>query len=466
MSLQGLPSSIDEATRLLREGETSAVELTKAYLERIDRVGPGVNAFITVAREEALDAARAADDAVARGEELGPLHGIPIGVKDNIDVAGIPTTVGSAFLGAKAAGSDATVVQRLKAAGAVIVGKTNLHEFAWGGTTENEHFGATRNPWDLSRNAHGSSGGSAAAVAAGLCLGALGTDTGGSIRNPAAVTGLTGLRPTVGRASNAGIFPVAWSMDTVGPITRTAAEAALIHGIIAGHDTADPATSTRPVAPVSPDAGLKGKRIGVIRDFALNQIDDGVRRAIERALQDFEDAGALIVDVDMPDVADYYGAWLIVQTAEASSVHRRLLAEHRDEYGADVRGFLHAGQQIPAGDYLLAQRYRSYLRKRFVGLFADLDAVVTPTCATIAAPVGADPRDAALARTAMHRERAVFTGLASALAMPALSVPCGMSEGMPVGLQLMGAPFDESGILEIGIAYQAVTEWHRAVAPI
>jgi aspartyl-tRNA(Asn)/glutamyl-tRNA(Gln) amidotransferase subunit A len=460
-----LPSSIDDARGLLLGGVMSATEVTLGSLQRIDETDSHINAFITVTRAEALDAARAADEAIARGESPGPLHGIPIGVKDNIDVEGVRTTVGSAFLDGIAE-RDATVVRRLKQAGAIIIGKTNLHEFAWGGTTENEHFGATHNPWDVSRNAHGSSGGSAAAVASGQCLAALGTDTGGSIRNPAAVTGLTGLRPTVGRVSNVGVFPVAWSMDTVGPIARTASEVALIHSVIAGHDPADPDTSRRPVRQPSAENGIQGRRVGIIRDFALTKIDDGVRDAIERALATLEDAGAVIVDVDMPDIADYYSSWLIVQTAEAASVHRRMLAAHRDEYGIDVRGLLHAGQLIPAADYILAQRFRSHLRRRFLALFETLDAFVTPTCATIAAPIGVDPRRAALARTTMHRDRAVYTGLASALAMPALSVPCGTSEGMPVGLQIMGAPFDEAGVLEIGIGYQAVTDWHRAFAPV
>jgi aspartyl-tRNA(Asn)/glutamyl-tRNA(Gln) amidotransferase subunit A len=457
------PSSIDEARRLLLSRQVAATELTRSFLQRIAETDCDINAFITVTRAEALDAASAADEMIARGDSPGPLHGIPVGVKDNIDVEAVRTTVGSAFLDGIAA-RDATVVQRLKQAGAIIVGKTNLHEFAWGGTTENEHFGATHNPWDASRNAHGSSGGSAAAVAAGHCLAALGTDTGGSIRNPAAVTGLTGLRPTVGRVSNAGVFPVAWSMDTVGPIARTASEVALIHAVIAGYDPADPATSRRSVRHPSTADGIRGRRIGIVREFALRHIDDGVRDAIERALVVFADAGAEIVDIDMPDVADYYASWLIVQTAEAASVHRHMLAAHRDEYGVDVRGLLHAGQLIPAADYILAQRYRNHLRRRFLALFETLDVFVSPTCATIAAPIGVDPRRAALARTAMHRERAVYTGLASALAMPALSVPCGMSEGMPVGLQIMGAPYDEAGVLEIGIGYQAATDWHCRLA--
>jgi aspartyl-tRNA(Asn)/glutamyl-tRNA(Gln) amidotransferase subunit A len=453
------PSSIDEARRLLLGGYVSATELIQSFLDRIDETDGRINAFITVTRAEALAAATTADETMARGDSPGPLHGIPVAVKDNIDVEAVRTTVGSSFLDGIAT-RDATVVQRLKQAGAIVMGKTNLHEFAWGGTTENEHFGPTRNPWDMSRNAHGSSGGSAAAVAAGHCLAALGTDTGGSIRNPAAVTGLTGLRPTVGRVSNAGVFPVAWSMDTVGPIARTASEVALIHAIIAGHDPAAPATSQRSVRMPSTADGIRGRRIGIVRDFALRHVDDGVRHAIEEALLVFADAGAEIVDIDMPDVADYYASWLIVQTAEAASVHRHMLAEHRDDYGVDVRGLLHAGQLIPAADYLLAQRHRNHLRRRFLALFETLDVFLTPTSATIAAPIGVDPRRAALARTAMHRERAVYTGLASALAMPALSVPCGMSEGMPVGLQIMGKPHDEAGVLEIGIAYQAATDWH------
>lgn len=466
MNMAALPTDIESASRILHAREVSAVELTEAYLKRIECTESNINAFITVTPEEALGAARAADDVAARGVFLGPLHGIPVGIKDNINTAGIRTTCGAAFLEGNVPGSDATVVKRLKRAGAIIIGKTNMHEFAWGRTTENEHFGATRNPWDPNRNAHGSSGGSAAAVAAGQCLLAIGTDTGGSVRNPAAVTGLTGMRPTVGRISNAGVFPLAWSMDTVGPISRTVKDAAIAYTVIAGHDPADPATTRRLVPLTPPGCDLRGKRIGIIRDFALGNVDNGVRAAMEHALSDLEDAGVSIVDVNMPDIAEYYDAWLIVHTAEPSAVHRQLLTAHRDEYGVDVRGMLHAGQSIPAGDYILAQRYRQHLRQRFLSIFADLDAMVMPTCATIATRVGEDPREIARRRVTPDDGPTFYAGLASTLAMPALSVQCGMSDGMPVGMQIMGKPYDEETILAIGMAYQEITHWHQAVAPV
>ncbi|WP_159803479.1 amidase [Arthrobacter zhaoguopingii] len=463
---RAFPDGIDEASGLIHRREASSRELTELYLERIAVAEPQLNAFITVAADKARAAADAADAMLAAGYDLGILHGLPFAVKDNIDTEGIRTTSGSGFLRGNVPATDATVIRRLKRAGAVVVGKTNLHEFAWGGTTENEHYGPTRNPWDLSRNAAGSSGGSAAAVAADEALFALGTDTGGSVRLPAAATGITGLRPTLGRVSNAGVFPLAWSMDTVGAMARTARDVAVVHTAIAGCDPADPSTSSRPVPETPrPLVNLRGLRLGVVTDFAFPGVDPAVVAATHKALEDLEAAGPQVIPLAMPRLGEYYDAWLTVHIAEPSAVHQQLLRNHAAEYGQDVRALLQAGELILATDYLQAQRYRQQLREEFLTVFDGIDAFITPTAASPCSPLGSSPLEIARTMVTPDGTPRFFTGLASVLGMPALSVPCGMADGVPIGLQIMGRPHDETGILQIAMAYQELTSWHRQRPP-
>jgi aspartyl-tRNA(Asn)/glutamyl-tRNA(Gln) amidotransferase subunit A len=451
LATRGIP----ELLRLLDARELSAVELTRSCLDDIERHDGRVGAFIAVTPETALQAAREADDRRSRGED-GPLLGIPIALKDNIDSAGTPTTAGSSFYGAAPAERDAAVTARLRAAGAVILGKTNMHEFAWGATTENETFGTTRNPWDLSRTAHGSSGGSAAAVAAGFCVAALGTDTGGSIRNPAAGTGLSGLRPTVGGIDLDGVLPLAWSMDTVGPLARSVADVSIVHSVLDG-------------APVPSGAGatsLGRFRVGVIRDAALERCDPPVRAAFERAIDEIRAGGASVIDLDVPDIEAYYDAWLITQSAEAAVVHTRMMKEHAGDYSEEVLIQLEAGARVSTTDYLESQRYRQHLRDRFDILFAELDVILTPTFASVAPPVGGDPFELLKTRFRAGEGRRSFTALPSVLAFPALSVPCGFVDGLPVGMQVFAGAWRVADCLEFGIGYQQATDWHRAVAPL
>lgn len=450
---------IPELLRLLDARELSAVELTRSCLDDIERHDDRVGAFIEVTAETALRAAREADERRRTGGH-GPLLGIPIALKDNIDSAGTLTTAGSSFYGAAPAERDAAVTARLRAAGAVILGKTNMHEFAWGATTENETFGTTRNPWDLSRTAHGSSGGSAAAVAAGFCVAALGTDTGGSIRNPAAVTGISGLRPTVGGIDLDGVLTLAWSMDTVGPLARSVADVSIVHSVLDGAP-----------APVPRGAGAGGRpirqfRVGVIRDAALERCDPPVRAAFELAIDEIRAGGASIIDLELPDIEAYYDAWLITQSAEAAVVHTRMMKEHADDYSEEVLIQLEAGARVSTTDYLEAQRYRQHLRDRFDILFAELDVILTPTFASVAPPVGGDPFELLKTRFRAGEGRRSFTALPSVLAFPALSVPCGFVDGLPVGMQVISGAWREADCLEFGIGYQAATEWHRAVAPL
>lgn len=468
MSLsQIVPGDIAEAAALIRSREITCRELVDGYLERIELAEPTINAFITIAAQQARDSADAADAMIRAGYSLGPLHGLPVGIKDNIDTAGIRTTSGSGMLGGNIPSRDATVVDRLKRAGAIVIGKTNLHEFAWGGSTENEHFGATKNPWDISRNAAGSSGGSGAAVAAGECLFSLGTDTGGSIRLPAAAAGISGLRPTVGRVSNSGVMPLAWTMDTVGPLARTVDDVALVHGVIAGHDPADQATSGRAVPEfVRRSRGLQGVRLGIVKDFSLAKMQPSVEEATRTALHEIQSAGAEIIEVDLGDISHFYDAWLAIHVAEPSAVHQQRLRTNPEAFGADVRAFLQAGEFILATDYIQAQRYRSHLRARFLSAFEGIDAFLTPTAAAPADVLGTSPTAFASGLVDPDGKLNFFTGLPSVLAFPALSVPCGFAEGVPVGLQIIGRPYDEAGILAIGSAYQAISGWHSHRAPL
>lgn len=464
---QIIPDGIAEATALIKNRELSCRELVDGYLERIEQAEPVINAFITVASEQARESADAADVMLRSGSSLGPLHGLPVGIKDNIDTAGIRTTSGSGMLRENMPVHDATVVERLKRAGAIVIGKTNLHEFAWGGSTENEHFGSTKNPWDTSRNAAGSSGGSGSAVAAAECLFALGTDTGGSIRLPAAAAGISGLRPTVGRVSNAGVMPLAWTMDTVGPLARTVEDVALIHGVIAGYDPADLACLERPLPDFKRrERGLQGVRLGIIKDFSLAKMQPTVEAATRAALHEFQTAGAEIIEIDLGDISQFYDAWLAIHVAEPSAVHQRRLRENPDAFGTDVRALLQAGEFILATDYIQAQRYRTHLRGRFMASFQGIDAFLTPTAAAPADLLGVSPAGFASALVNPSGELNFFTGLPSVLAFPALSVPCGFAEGIPLGLQIIGRPFDEAGILAIGAAYQEISDWHSKRAPI
>lgn len=468
MSLsQIVPDDIAEAAALIRSGEITCRELVDGYLERIELAEPAINAFITIAADQARESADAADAMLRAGSSLGPLHGLPVGIKDNIDTAGIRTTSGSGMLRENVPGLDATVVDRLKRAGAIVIGKTNLHEFAWGGSTENEHFGATKNPWDISRNSAGSSGGSGAAVAAGECLFSLGTDTGGSIRLPAAAAGISGLRPTVGRVSNAGVMPLAWTMDTVGPLARTVDDVALIHGVIAGYDPADQSSSGRTVPEyVRRARGLEGARLGIIKDFSLAKIEPAVEAATRTALHEAQISGAEIIEIDLGDISQFYYAWLAIHVAEPSAVHQQRLRENPGAFGTDVRALLQAGEFILATDYIQAQRYRSHLRARFLAAFEGIDAFLTPTAAAPAALLGASPADFAKGLVNPTGELNFFTGLPSILGFPALSVPCGFADGVPLGMQIIGRPFDEAGILAIGSAYQGISDWHSNHAPL
>lgn len=456
--------SLLEAASLIQRREISPVELTNAVLSQIESVDPKINAFITVLDEQARVDAIAQERAISSGHYLGPLHGIAISLKDNIYTKGVRTTAGSKILADLVPEEDATVSSRLRAAGAIIVGKTNLHEFAWGGTTDNPHYGTTRNPWNVDRFPAGSSGGSGAAVAARECFGSIGTDTAGSIRLPAAAMGIVGLRPTIGRVSNHNIVPLAWTMDTPGPMTRTVADCAVMFQAIAGYDSKDEWSLEVPVADYASelDRGVVGLRLGLVRDYSFTHLQRAVSDSLRQALDTLERHGARLVEVDIANIDGNVAAQLSILLAEASTYHQHWLRTRPGDYGTDVRDRLEAGEMLLATHYLQAQRYRTLLRHELVGALTKVDAVVCPTLAYVATPI----REAKVViedgvEEEMQEVIMQYTGLSSLTGLPAMSVPCGFSpDGLPIGMQIIGHPFDEATLFRIGHAYQQATDWH------
>lgn len=461
--------SLTAASTAIAAGELSPVELVEDCLSRIPAVQQSLHAYIAVYDDEARRVARASEALLAAGHKLGALHGIPLALKDNISMAGRVTTAGSKVLADWRPDSDATVTSKLRSAGAVILGKTNMHEFAWGGTSANPHYGSVRNPWNPERFPAGSSGGSGVAVAARTCSGALGTDTGGSVRLPSAVNGIAGLRPTVGRVSNAGVIPLAWSMDTVGPMARTVEDCALMFNAIAGHDPRDAGSATVRTEDYTADLarGVGGLRIGVIRDYFLAHLQKPVHDAVIQALSDLEAAGAQVVDVTTEHIHGNISAQLTIESAEPSAYHQRWLRERPEDYGEDVRLLLEVGEMLLATHYIQAQRYRSLLRAEFLEAFKSVDVFICPTLPFTATGVGETlveivegaPED-------MLSAIMQFTGVPSLTGLPSLNVPCGFDgDGLPIGMQVIGKPFDESTLFRAGAAYQRMTDFHEQAPP-
>lgn len=447
----------------IRRGELSPREAVQDALARIERDDPSFNSFITVRAEEALAEADALPD------RTGPLHGVPIAVKDVIDVAGTRTTAASRVLADTIATADATVVARLRSAGAVIVGKLNTHEFAWGATTTSEAFGPARNPWDTERICGGSSGGSGAAVAAGLVPGALGTDTAGSVRIPAALCGVTGIRPTTGRVPNRGVIPVSWTYDTVGPLAWTAEDCALLLDAIGGPDPAD-ASTTRSLAERSVEGianGVQGLRIGVVSYlFDDVPLDPRVGAAVEAAIGELEGLGARVERVDARFLRRAEVAQQLVMLPEAAEAHLPWLRTRLADYGADVRARLLAGLLLPASAPVTGQRARRALADEARPLFERFDLLASPEMPIVAPRIGEDPVDVG-GQTLPYRLSLIpFNSPWSCLGVPTASVPCGFVDDLPVGLALTGRRLGEATVLRAAHAYQQVTQWHERRPPV
>ncbi|MGD0946322.1 MAG: Asp-tRNA(Asn)/Glu-tRNA(Gln) amidotransferase subunit GatA [Candidatus Binatia bacterium] len=477
--------TLERASALLAKKEISAVELARAALKRIDITNRDIHSFITVTEEAALAQARAADARRARGD-TGPLLGLPVAIKDVILTKGIRTTAGSKILADFIAPYDATVTRKLLDAGAVCIGKTNCDEFAMGSSTENSGFMVTRNPWDGERVPGGSSGGSAAAVAAHQCLGALGTDTGGSIRQPAACCGIVGMKPTYGRVSRYGVIAYASSLDQVGPMAQTVADCAHLLAVIAGHDPHDSTSVNRNVPDYRKglDGTIKGLRVGIPKEYFVEGMQAEVEQAVRAAVQTLETLGALVSEVSLPHTEYAIPTYYLIATAEASSNLARYdgikyglrLAERESlltmyqrtragGFGTEVKRRIMLGTYaLSAGYYdayyLKAQKVRTLIRRDFEKVFATQDVIVTPTAPTTAFRIGektSDPLQMYLSD--------IFTISVNLAGLPGLSLPCGFDRsGMPIGLQIVGRPFEEDKVLQAAYAYEQATEWHEKTA--
>lgn len=455
--------AVSELAELIRSRQVSPVDITQACLDRIAAVNDRYNAFVTVDATGALAAAKTAEVEIARGDYRGPLHGVPVAHKDLYATAGLRTTGGSRVLAEHVPTRDATVVARLKQAGMVTLGKTNTHEFAYGPTNEVSLFGAVRNPWNSARISGGSSGGSGAAVAAGLVPIASGSDTGGSIRIPSSCCGLTGLKPTYGRVSRAGILPLCWTMDHAGPLAHCALDAALFLHAVAGADPRDDASSPSPVPdyPALLDGRIAGLRIGIPREVFFDRADETVVRCVDEALAVCEQLGAVLVPVEIAHIEQAAAAAMVMYLAEATAYHDDTLNERAGEYSEQVRTFLELGDQILAKDYLHAQRYRTLLGRTLVGVFAHIDVLATPATPITATPIGCEStvvngvEDGVFGALLRNTEPFNLTGL------PAVVAPCGFdTDGMPVSLQIAGPAFTEARVLNVVHAYQQATQWH------
>jgi aspartyl-tRNA(Asn)/glutamyl-tRNA(Gln) amidotransferase subunit A len=435
-------------------GATATVE---ACLERIRALNPVLNALITVDEEAALERARECDDLGAHGQHLGVLHGMPVVVKDNIDAVGFPTSSGSPAV-ERHPETDATAVARLRAAGAVIVGKANLDEFALGAMGINAHFGRCRNPWDPGRVPGGSSGGSAVAVAAALCIGALGTDTSGSVRTPAALNGLVGLRPSKGRVPLTGTTPVSPFFDTVGPMARSAVDVLRLFLAIAGDSTTTPAAlHPQGLDVVSAMRDLVGLRIGVPKEFFFEECHPQVEDRVRAAIQVLQDGGATVVEVDLPDAEPAHAHLSHMMLADAYQFHHERLASEPATYGPDVRRRILAGKDVSGADYSAGRSWAAHWSSQVRATFRDVDVLISPTVPR-PAPCLEDFADT-LAATAHLTHYSYAWTLAD---VPIISVPCGFVDGLPVGMQVIADHFREDLLLRVAVNYQHATTWHQA----
>jgi aspartyl-tRNA(Asn)/glutamyl-tRNA(Gln) amidotransferase subunit A len=437
--------------------EISSLALTRAFLARIGQHDPQINAFITVTPDLALRQAEAADRDLEAGNPAGPLHGLPLAVKDLYDTRGVKTTAGSRILADHVPQVDGAVIQKLQEAGAIILGKLNMHEFAFGVTGVNPHYGTSQNPWGEDRLPGGSSSGSGAALAAGLCLGSLGSDTGGSIRIPASFCGVVGLKPTFGRVSVRGVIPLSWHLDHAGPMARRVEDVALLLGVIAGYDPLDPVSADVPVPDYRSGLanGVDGWRVALAEDDYFTQADGEVLDAVQVAAGAFRELGARVDRVPFPGGRAARRANGVMLLGDAATFHADRLKERGGEFGPDILARLKEGAARPVGDYVEARRTQAEIRRQFEVFFESYDLLLTPATPVVAPPtVGPDALEWA-------RQLTRFTAPFNLTGLPALALPCGFTkEGLPVGLQLTGGPWKEAQVLQAAYAYEQATDWH------
>jgi len=456
-------TTIFELSQQLRRKEISPVEVTRACLSRIEELNPSLNAFITVMAESAMEESRIAEVEIASGEWRGPLHGIPVALKDLIDTTGVRTTAATALHVDRVPDEDAEVVRRLRQAGAVIIGKNNLHECAYGGSSLISHFGLVHNPWDSGRIAGGSSGGSAAAVPSGMACAAIGTDTAGSIREPAALCGLVGLKPTYGRVSSRGVIPLSTSLDHVGPLTSTAQDTAIVLQAIAGYDPEDICSAEFPVSDYvsALREGAKSLRVGIPRAYFFEELDPEVSSAIEHALVGIGTLVAEVKEVELDVPTDR-----TVQSAESYAYHSEDVAKSPDLYHPETLRRIRAGENITVREYIQKKRDLEEARRNIRHAFAEVDLLVTPTTPMPAPSIlelkaNSDELRPAELKLLRNTRPFNFWGL------PAISVPCGFTQtGLPIGLQIAGPHWREDLVLRLAHAYEQATAWHKRQCPI
>lgn len=454
--------SIHDASELVRQRKVSPVELTNACLAQIEKLNPTLNAFITVTPESAATEARAAEAAIQRGKWRGPLHGIPIALKDLFDTAGVRTTAGSGVFKDRVPTEDAEVVRRLKGAGAVFLGKTNMHEFAFGGSSLVTYFGGVHNPWERAHIAGGSSGGSAAAVAGRLCYGALGSDTAGSIRQPAAYCGVVGLKPTYGLVSARGVIPLSWSLDHVGPLARNVGDIALLLEAIAGYDPEDTASVSMKIPDYTAALRMSSAplRLGIAREFFFESLDPEIERAMNQALPVLEKLTAGIRDVAI-SASTQEQLRSTVRLAEAYAYHAKMMASSPDQYQPETLARLRPGADVDAVSYILAQRELAHTRRTIGQIFQTVDLLITPTSPILPPAIAEFPGDRNGSVDFVNRNIR-NTSPFDVYGWPTISVPCGFStSGLAIGLQISGALGQDAVVLQLAHAYEQATDWHR-----
>ena len=441
----------------------SSVAAAESCIERIESANSELNAVMAVAFDEAHATARALDESRGNGDWQGLLHGMPMVLKDSIDTAGLTSTSGASFLAHHVPNRDATVTRRLRDAGAILLGKANLHELCFGIRSNNSVAGQCHNPWSALHIPGGSSGGSGAAIAAGFCVGALGSDTGGSVRLPAAMNGVSGLRPTVGRVPNTGTMAVSASQDTIGPMARRVSDVARIFAVIAGHDPADPISEARPLENFLPRLGdsIEGVRIGLPKAGYFDGADPSVESAVRDAAAELETLGARLIDVDVPGMQQTHRWASVVIFSDACALHGERLKNDPDAFDPEVYARMKSGFKFTGVDYATAMRMREKWKRALAELFTEVDVLLSPTVHT-EVPLIDDNKD--LLQATRDATRNTYAGAFGQI--PGLSIPCGFSAGgLPVGLQLEAGWWREALLLQVGHAYQRVTDWHLRVPP-
>lgn len=458
MSKEILSASAVEIGQRIAVQELSPVEVTEALMDRSHSLNESVNAYISFRDEKALDEARTAEREIMDGRHRGPLHGVPMAIKDNVYLAGEVTTMGSKIHQHFTPEIDATVATRMKSAGIVLSGKLNMHEYAWGGESDNPHYGAVHNPWDLDRIPGGSSGGSGAAVAADMSFGSIGTDTAGSVRIPASACGIVGLKPTHGLVPKDGAFPLSWSLDHIGPVSKTVEDAAALLDVLAGFEASDPTAVRAPQASYLDNLTRDPSTlvIGVEESYFFHNIDTRVEKAVRAVLDELVSQGATLKPVKIPSLAAAEWTEMATLMAESSAIHHANLTSRPGDFGDDVRLMLRVGELFSGVELVQAQQARRQLKTEFTAALNEVDVIITPTLPIVPAKIGESFIDLNGTEVPQSPNLIRLTGPSNLTGLPALSVPGGFAGGMPVGVQVIGRAFDEAGVLQVGKLIEAL----------